>query len=438
MGETYAQGLLRELLSDADSADMAFECATAAAAEEGGKTVIPAHFAVVQLRCRTLRGARPAAPVRVSAPPSAVRELLAFCYTGTCALRADTVVDVLALALSLGFSELADAARAAVAASPGGLLAPATALRVLDGLLARGDRALASSVLRYVRDNAAAVFGAEAAALGPSVATAAQQQQQAETKPVAAATVAAVLRLPWVAASEAQVFRFLCAWAAATTASATTAAELFALADLAVVPPRVLVAGVKASAAVPCWVPEDVYVRALEHHAAPLQHPLLVKHRDHGRLAIGHALGTYAGYGLVETLAEFLTLLPELVAQHAHEGGGLPLLARFRVSRMALGIRDGIVACGFDPAVIELRSATVDFGAVGEHSGPLAALAVAGTLLPPQQWPPAAGSHWSVNPTLLATTMTDAPDRNDRAGLFVRIDADPLPPQATANLVDAN
>jgi hypothetical protein len=363
----------------------------------------------------------------------AVKEFL---YTGACTLDGNNVVEILRLAEALQFAELADAARAALSAS---LTVPSTALALLDDLLhLQGDaaspssssRELAVSVLSYVQRNAAEVLRFVDATL--------------RARQISLATVDALLRQQWIYASEAALLRFLVRWVetdAARSAPAAALAALFALIDFCVVPPATLIAAATGPAGQ--YMAQDRYVAALEHHAAPVLHPRTVKYRDHGRLAVGHAAASYEGYRLVGDLAEFIALLPELALQHDLEGGGVPILARFHAKRFALGLRDGLPAVGWDPALISVRSATVDFNKIGEHSGPFATLAINGQK--PSQWP----SHvtaWALNPPILVATITTPEDKLDRPGLFVRTETGPFvvtppppPPPASppeAKLVD--
>ena len=414
----YCVNLLKQLLADDSTKDLTVTA-------KDGKP-IRVHKAILLAKCTNLKDASDAIEsgnLTVSANSACSVELaFDFLYTGSCALDSYNVVDIMCLGSELGFAELVQAT-SDVIVNELKLLNPSTAFILLDSLSRKlvAARAISepthivtdeielcektlSSVLGYISRNAQDVLSQAATYISVNHFRFIPE------------TIKVVLRRPYLTCNETLLMNFLDAWAGSkgTETSPELLQELYGMIDLEHLPPQALVKcrGHKA-------IPKDRYVQALEHLAAPQQQAGAAKHRDHGRFAVGHTLHEYPGYHIVETLEEFVTFLPEVLRQYEHEGGGLPLLEKFSVTRVSLGIKEGFLAVGWDPQPILVKSNTVDFLKVGEHSGDLVTLMVRG--YPSVKSLPVAGNLWDVNPTFLSAHDISK-DKNERPALFVRVE----------------
>lgn len=412
----YCNNLLKQLLKDDSTKDFSIS------AQDGNS--IRVHKAIFVAKCTNAREeteALESGTISTNTENVHSLELLVeFLYTGMCSLDAYSIVDVMCLGFELGFAELVKATTSVIS-NELKLLNPSTAFIIFDNILrkikdveARADptpnmtkevqlcQNFVDPVLDYIARNAYDVFmqtipNITMNKISPTVET-----------------IRAILTYPYLSCGEAHILSLIDAWAGCEgfQGDDEVLREFYGLIDLERVTVNTLMKYKDNK-----YIPKERYVHVLEHLSAKQKCTADTKHRDHGRFAIGHCMQSYPGYRVVETLDEFVEFFPELLRQRENENVGIPMLGSFTVTRSSLGIRDGLVAVGWDPRAVFIKSDTVDFFKVGEHKGEYADLVVSGysSLLSV----PTARRSWSVNPKFISF-YSSSTNMNDRPGLFVR------------------
>lgn len=413
----YCTNLLRQLLKDDTTKDFSIS------AKDGNSVKV--HKPILFAKCpKVLEDAEALESGSIATSVQNIRSVelvVEFLYTGTCSLDHCSVVDIMCVGYELGFNELVQAT-SGIITNELKLLNPNTAFIILDQLTLRIEAGkavptptpviagevelcerLRDAVVSYIANN------------GYDVLMQTISYITVKNAHFTAQTLRAVLVHPYLSCSETQVLSLIDAWTESESSHETeeTIKELYGMVDLDQVPSKTLMSykGNK-------YIPKTRYVEALECHTNPAKSGSTFRHRDHGRFGIGHSSQTYHGYRLVESIDEFLLLFPELLRQYDYEGSGIPLLGNFTVSRSSLGIKGGLVAVGWDPRPILVKSEGLDFKKVGEHKGRFAELMIRG--YSSLKDVPTTRNSWAVNPTLFGSGRASEKDKNDRPGLFVR------------------
>ena len=412
----YCNNLLKKLLKDDSTKDFSIS------AKDGNSVKV--HKAIFFAKCpKVLEDAEALESGSIATSAQSIHSvelMVEFLYTGTCSLDHLSVVDIMCLGYELGFSELVQAT-SNIITNELKLLNPNTAFIILDQLILRIEAGkavsnpssvisgevelcerLSDSVMAYIADN------------GYDVLMQTISYLTMKNAHFSAQTLRAVLSYPYLACSETQVLSLVEAWTESESPRETeeTIKELYAMIDLDQIPAKILM-GYKEHK----YISKTHYIEALEYHTTHTKAYSIPKHRDHGRFAIGHALQTYPGYRLVESLDEFILLFPELLRQYDYEASGIPLIGNFTVARSSLGVKEGFLAVGWDPHPILVKSEGLDYNKVGEHKGRYAELMIRG--YSSLKNVPAARNMWCVNPSFLGG-RTSMKDKDNRPGLFVR------------------